>query len=111
IAAAAAAESCRMPPMTTLEDQISALASRVHDLEARLTRLEGRAPMPVRSDSMDINRGTLEAATMAEAVSAGRLDGTRLTTALGRSFIILGGAFLLRALTDAGTVPPAVGVG
>ena len=37
------------------------------------------------------------------------VDGLTLTTALGRSFIILGGAFLLRALTDAGTWPPAGG--
>jgi len=29
---------------------------------------------------------------------------------VGRLFIVLGGAYMLRAMTDAGTIPPAAGV-
>ena len=96
-----------MPPMTTLEDHISALTSRLESVEARLAALEGRQPLPrVNTAGVSIGLGEAE-----PAIDGGlQVDGRRLTTALGRSFIILGGAFLLRALTDAGTWPPAVGV-
>ncbi|HEX2439319.1 MAG TPA: hypothetical protein VHT71_13515 [Methylomirabilota bacterium] len=96
-----------MPPMTTLEDQISALTSRLESVEARLAALEGRQPLPrVNTAGVSTRLGEAE-----PAIDAGlQVDGRRLTTALGRSFIILGGAFLLRALTDAGTWPSAVGV-
>jgi hypothetical protein len=98
-----------MPPIITLEDQLSALAARLDTVEARLARLEGRAPMsPVHEDGSTAP-GALEAAA-GDVATGARVDGRRLTTLLGRSFIILGGAFLLRALTDAGTLPPAVGV-
>jgi hypothetical protein len=41
---------------------------------------------------------------------AAAFDPLHITTNLGRALIVLGGAFLLRALTDAGTWLPAVGV-
>jgi hypothetical protein len=96
-----------MPPITTLEDQIWTLTSRLESVEARLAALEGRQPLSrVNTADVSTDLGEVE-----PAIDAGvQVDGRRLTTALGRSFIILGGAFLLRALTDAGTWPPAVGV-
>jgi len=100
-----------MLPITTLEDQISALTIRLDAFEARLARLEGGVPMPVGHEAPNNIRDTLDAATLTESAIGRRVDGKRLTTSLGRSFIILGGAFLLRALTDAGTFLPAVGVG
>lgn len=91
------------PPSSSQVDQIQALAERLAAVESRLAALEAHGPAPVA------------AAPPAEAeafsvVEIPRVDTLRLTTALGRSFIVLGGAFLLRALTDAGTWPPAVGV-
>ena len=45
------------------------------------------------------------------ASSRGASDLASLATLLGRSFIVFGGAFLLRALTESGKLPGAVGVG
>jgi hypothetical protein len=96
-----------MPPITTLEDQISALTSRLESVEAHLAALERRQPLP-RMNAAGVSTGLGEAEP---AIDGGlQVDGRRLITALGRSFIILGGAFLLRAFTDAGTWSPAVGV-
>jgi hypothetical protein len=102
-----------MRSITTFEDQILALTARLDTMEARLARLEERASVPaapVRLAAGDISRAVPEVAPAAEIPRWG-VDGKRVTTALGRSFIVLGGAFLLRALTDAGILPPAVGVG
>jgi hypothetical protein len=44
-------------------------------------------------------------------IIAGTLDSTAVLSVLGRTLLVLGGAFLLRALTDSGTIRPALGVG
>ena len=95
-----------MPPITTLEDRISSLTARLEIVETRLSLLEARAPAPNPPPAVpDID---FRAGEDVLPVSL-RVDGRRITTALGRSLIVLGGAFLLRALTDAGAWPPAAG--
>ncbi|MGE0462016.1 MAG: hypothetical protein AB7Q16_11665 [Vicinamibacterales bacterium] len=88
-------------PPSSLVDQVQALTERLAVIEARLAALEARGPAPA---------GEPAAYDILPAVAVPRVDALRLTTALGRSFIVLGGAFLLRALTDGGTWPPGAGV-
>jgi hypothetical protein len=91
------------PPSSSLADQIQSLTERLAAVESRLAALEARGPAPASAaESADYD--------IFPSVDVRRVDSLRLTTALGRSFIVLGGAFLLRALTDAGTWPPAAGV-
>ena len=96
----------QQPPAVPLEDQIQRLTDRLATIESRLASLEGR--------SLAGSARPLAASADADApfaiVAIDSFDALRLTTALGRSLIILGGAFLLRAVTDAGTWPPLAGV-
>lgn len=88
-------------PPSSLVDQVQALTERLAVVEARLSALEARRPAPA---------GEPAEYDILPTVAVPRVDALRLTTALGRSFIVLGGAFLLRALTDGGAWPPAAGV-
>jgi hypothetical protein len=90
--------------MPSLDDRVQSLARRLDAIESRLATLETRpAPVPAAGEEPAARP---DAAT--ERLPA--LDARRWTTALGRSFIVLGGAFLLRALTDAGVWRPGAGV-
>jgi hypothetical protein len=91
------------PPSSSLADQVQALTERLAAVESRLAALETLGPVPLAA-------GDAAAFGPYAPVDLRRVDTLRLTTALGRSLIVLGGAYLLRALTDAGTWPPAVGV-
>lgn len=89
------------PPSTSIEDQIAQLTRRVAECESRLAAIE-HTPLDASASAAHA-----DSSSPAAIVAFDRL-GT--LTNLGRSLIILGGAFLLRALTEAGTWPPAVGV-
>jgi len=87
------------PPTGSFDDQIAILTRRLAEVEARLAALEGASPPAAN--------------TLAESPPPSpprAFDVLGSLTNLGRSLIILGGAFLLRALTEAGTWPPSVGV-
>ena len=95
----------QQPPVVSLEDQVQSLTRRLAAIESRLASLESRpaaAPPPGPPGA--------EAEAPYAIVAIDGFDGLKLTTALGRSLIVLGGAFLLRAVTDAGTWPPLAGV-
>lgn len=88
------------PPSGSIEDQIALLTRRVAEVESRLAAIEGTSP-PASADTF---------AESPPPVPRPGFDFLGGLTNLGRSFIILGGAFLLRALTEAGAWPPEVGV-
>lgn len=91
------------PPPSSVEEQIQQLTRRLDHLEARLAAMEARPP-----GAADEAAAPVAAAAMPALAAA--LDPFRVVTDLGRALIIVGGAFLLRALTQSGTWPPLAGV-
>ena len=96
--------------LAALETAIDDLRSSVRHLEARLARLEGRA---ASAEAAEPDAGAAAAGTVsAEAapVARGWRDPVAVLSLAGRLFIVLGGAYLLRAMTDTGAIAPAAGV-
>ena len=91
------------------ETQLELLASRVAAIEQRLARLESQEPVaPGRAAG-----GLAEASRRADdepLASFGMADVGSGVTLLGRTLVVLAGAFLLRALTDSGQVAAGPGV-
>jgi hypothetical protein len=84
-----------------LEATVTLLASKIADLEARLATLETSAPSDrEQSQPEGEDLDTLQT-----------VDVPRVLGLIGRTLLVLGGAYLLRALTDAGVLPTPVGVG
>jgi hypothetical protein len=92
-----------------MDDRLLSLETAVRDLEhalaqfdRRLSALERGAPADARDDD--------RIAPLTLVPPIGRGDIAQLLAYVGRSFVVLGGAFLLRAITDANLVPHAVGI-
>jgi hypothetical protein len=84
-----------------IETRLRALDATLADVVRRLDRLDGlgdAVPSPA-DDAVE---------EPVEAVATGSFDVVPLA---GRTLIVLGGAFLLRALTESGQLPNGVGVG
>lgn len=88
----------------SIESRLRCLEDTVSDLQNRLRALEGgRAAF---SPAEAVLPPAEAAITLAAPV-----DATTFLPLVGRTFMVFGGAFLLRALTDAGRLPTGVGVG
>ncbi len=93
------------------------MEDRLQEIEARLRALDtGLADVVRRLDHIEASGTAAEArpraarsepAAPAVAASVGSFD---VLSLIGRTLIVLGGAFLLRALTDSGQLSPAVGI-
>ncbi len=97
-----------------MDDRVSELEARVADLADAVRRMEGRLSSleQVRPGSPAARRRAAAAehdATVASMRSEAAAAGTTLSL-LGRTLLVLAGAFVLRALTDAGTFPTWLGV-
>jgi len=93
-----------------LSETIEQLKESVKSLEGRVVALESGAVAPTVSLSSEID-DEYQAETPVEEFSFARPSATRVFSLLGRAILFLGGAFLLRALTEGGTLPPMVGFG
>jgi hypothetical protein len=95
-----------LPPSSSLEEQVRALSDRVASLEARFAAIESRPAAEPASGAPEVSGIAALPDPLPEAV----FDPLYIVAALGRALIILGGAFLLRALTEGSIWPPGVGV-
>jgi hypothetical protein len=89
-----------------MESRLQALEEKVTRLTERLDRLEQRVPgasLPALPQSWPLPGADVGA-------PAARAEVNRWVTFLGRSCLVLGGAFLIRALTDGGVLSAGPGV-
>jgi hypothetical protein len=89
--------------LAQLEQAVADLGRALQDTNRRLVELEARAS--VGADGSTMTPRAVESA----ATAAGGTDMVALLSFAGRTCVVLGGAYLLRALTDAGTLPRAGG--
>lgn len=85
-----------------LESRVDELAQQLGDLAAKVGRLEASSEPP------SYETAAPELATPSVPVSLGGAKG--IAGLLGRTMLVLAGAFLLRALTDSGTLSQSTGV-
>jgi hypothetical protein len=91
-----------------LNAAVDRLRQQIGLLEARVAKLEGASSSStVSTDQME----TIPASDLESAEESLQPAATRAVFLLGRSILILAGAFLLRALTDGGVLPSSAGIG
>ncbi|HJV22186.1 MAG TPA: hypothetical protein VJ570_05795, partial [Holophagaceae bacterium] len=92
-----------VPPPASPEARIQALEATLADLQRRLGQMEV-AVFGVEN----VKREPGAAATAAAEEIP--VTGVNVLGLAGRAFLVLGGAFLIRALTEGGTLPKGLGV-
>jgi len=107
------------------DERLSGLETRLESLEKRLLALESRLtpendnqiqqqelpPLtPTTEPEAGLDYTAVEAETAVEDPSSASEATPSVISLLGRFMMILAGAFVLRATTDAGLLPPAAGV-
>src|SRR5436309_3226623 len=90
------------------ENQIDAVLRRVEEIDARLRGLEGRvaASLPIH-DSLPPAQSTIVAE---RTPGSRRFNPLTIASLTGRTSLVLGGGYLLRALTDSGVLPLPLGI-
>lgn len=95
--------------LTQLESQVVELSSALRAVEARLARLEVNGlESPRRPPVPAVTRETVPPETAPAAETDGDVVG--VLSLIGRTFLGVAGAYLLRALTSGGFLPETLGV-
>jgi len=89
-----------------MQPEREGLEAEVRDLAARVARIERELGIAARSE----DRSLTVAAPIAVAKGAAPQDVARTLPVLGRALLGLAGAYLLRAVTETGTLAPKAGV-
>jgi len=84
-----------------LERAVSDLSRSLEALRARIAEVEGHLGVYAAPASVDVSQPSL---AVTEAA-----DGTPVLSLVGRTCVVLGGGYLLRAITDGGLLPRAGG--
>lgn len=92
--------------LSRLENQVNDLERVVRELKGRLAGLEGSALSPPDLVA-DAPAAALDDASISSLRPTVSVSG--LMFVLGRSVLVLAGGFLLRVMTESGSVPPLVG--
>ena len=110
-----------MNPVTTVsgvEERLARLEGKLEDLAGMILRLEKQVstlggaaapPGPAPEEAVPEAAGPEPASLASQLPAQGAV--LNLLTRLGTSCLVLGGAFLVRALTDSGTLQRPLGVG
>ena len=95
--------------LVLVEHEVAGLRAAIARLEARLASLEqgGLAPDALQAPAVEPS----DVAPSEQRIDSATSWGLRAVTLAGRSLLVFAGAYLLRALTDSGTLPVAAGVG
>ncbi len=93
--------------ISALEQRIDRLTELVATLDGRLQALEGARNGPLPAGPAAAGE---TGAVRTEAPAGERLDMVSALGVVGRLFMAVGGGYLLRAATEAGTVTPAAGI-
>lgn len=96
--------------LTRLESRLERVERMLSEVTLRMSTLEGRGSELPGESAPGEPAAAQPAGTAADAVLSSH-DITGPLGLLGRTLLVFAGAYLLRALTDAGAVPVAVGVG
>jgi len=101
----------RPDPLTYMEGRLAEVAETLRQLEARVEVLEGRRTVEPVTAQSPTARLEPESAVAFTAEPEGEAASSALILGLvGRVFLVLAGAFFIRALTDAGKLPTWAGV-
>lgn len=95
--------------LTRVEDELATLRAAVARLERRLASLEQGVALETAGTRAAGDAS--EPASPEERVDTAASWGLGAVSLAGRSLLVFAGAYLLRALTDNGTLPAAAGVG
>ncbi|MEW5982932.1 MAG: hypothetical protein AB1806_11260 [Acidobacteriota bacterium] len=96
--------------LTRIEEQLARLRADVAHLEQRIASLECRRESEETAAAGVVGEPA-DAATPEERIDTAASWVLRAVSLAGRSLLVFAGAYLLRALTDNGTLPAAAGVG
>jgi hypothetical protein len=92
-----------------LEDELADVVRRLRELERREEATGTRPVAPPAESVLTRNEPEVHVVPEAPTMATGT-DITGIATLLGRSFVVFGGAYLLRALTESGRLPHAGGI-
>jgi hypothetical protein len=100
-----------------MADRLAEIEARLRALEETVAGLSRQLAPPERTEIHDVPSLTEfvspalpGAGSGAVALAATRVDAAGVLSLIGRTFIVLGGAYLLRALTQSGQLPGRAGV-